>query len=338
MEELVKERESAKATLARGELLSADLHFRTLAHLFPDTVGKLEGMDQRTKYHSLPADEHTLEMVRHLQAHPFVQSLSQRKRSLVLLAAKLHDVGKAHPEGGKPHPKEPGQMQYVGHEQKSAEIAREILQKFDLTPDERTAVEKIVELHADALNLTVPFQALEKNGKISGKELAAFEKFVGGVKQIPGSHTPEGLEENFRLMLAVTHADNKAVVNEATAPNHPQLAEKASTQTALIEKLHSAAPAVLEAVKRKAAGTQQAGVENKEGSYAYRDFSTPKTESGFDMAGLSAALKEKGIPPAVLGIIRKAGEPPQAAEALRKAGHDQHVETVLGLLEKFRRT
>jgi len=336
LEELAKERESAKAKLARGELLSPDLHFRTLAHLFP-AVGKLEGMDQKTKYHSLPADEHTLEVVRHLQEHPFVQSLSPRKRSLVLLAAKLHDVGKAHPEGGRPNPKEPSQMQYVGHEQKSAEIAREILQKFDLTPDERTAVEKMVGLHSSALNLTTPFQALEKNGKISGKEIAAFEKFVGEVKEIPGSHTPEGLEENFRLMLAVTHADNKAVVNESTAASHPQLAEKANNQTALIEKLNAAAPAVLEAIARKVEGVQQAGIAKEGNAYAYKDF-TAKVEGGFDMAGLSAALKEKGVPPAVLGIVRKAGEPKQIADAMQKAGHGQHAETVLGLLEKFRKT
>jgi tRNA nucleotidyltransferase (CCA-adding enzyme) len=104
-------------------------------------------MDQQNKHHAHNLLEHTLQVVKNLDSLLRQEKVPNETRRNMLLAALFHDYGKAHPEIAKPHPSDPGQMQYLGHEDKSVEIAESILKSIGVPLDDRNFINKVISLH-----------------------------------------------------------------------------------------------------------------------------------------------------------------------------------------------
>ncbi len=74
----------------RIEALGIDLNKLPVAASYEDLeralpeVAAMKGFDQRSDFHSLTLDDHTKELVRHMEENPFIQN--HPKRDLILLA------------------------------------------------------------------------------------------------------------------------------------------------------------------------------------------------------------------------------------------------------------
>lgn len=104
-------------------------------------------MDQQNKHHKLNLMRHTVEVLRNLNDLMKDNGESNEMRGLMNIAAMFHDFGKLHPEIQQPDPKDPDNMQYLGHEDVSAEIADEVLKSIGIGSDNRKVVTKVVEMH-----------------------------------------------------------------------------------------------------------------------------------------------------------------------------------------------
>lgn len=104
-------------------------------------------MDQRNKHHAYNLIDHTLMVVQNMHDLLVQENAPEDVRVKMLLAALMHDFGKAHPEIGKPKASDPTQMSYVGHEDKSAEISDAIMKSIGVPADDRNFVNKVIGLH-----------------------------------------------------------------------------------------------------------------------------------------------------------------------------------------------
>lgn len=104
-------------------------------------------MDQRNRHHKFNLLEHTLRVVENLDKLMKQKNVSKKDRINMLMAAVFHDYGKAHPEIGKPKEHDPGEYTYVGHEDKSADIADAIMKRIGIGEDDRKFVNVIVRQH-----------------------------------------------------------------------------------------------------------------------------------------------------------------------------------------------
>lgn len=122
-------------------------------------------MEQFNPYHEFNVLDHTLAVVKNLPTN----GLSRKERGILVMAACLHDIAKLDPKCQQW--KEEGlHRTYHGHEAKSAELAREILNNLKAPRKEFTdRVCKLIELHLR------PHQVL--NG--SDKALRRFKKEAG---------------------------------------------------------------------------------------------------------------------------------------------------------------
>lgn len=272
----------------------ADASYEELEAAIPE-VAAMKGFDQRSDYHALTLDEHTKKLGKNLAEDEFVSNLPEKHRNLLLLAGKMHDLGKVSPEGQQIHPKDSEKRQYVGHEGESERMLRELLPKhFDLSSEEIDFVAKLAGLHVAALNLVNNF-VREKEPK--GKGLKSYDKFVALAEEIPGDME---LLDKMRIIFALNRADKGAGYNEDSDMSDPKvqsIKERSGESIAALGELENALPVLLSAIQGRRAGDQAAGIALKDGEYVYE-----KPE----------AKKKIEIPPALskLGRIlqRKTGE------------------------------
>lgn len=104
-------------------------------------------MDQRNPAHAHNLLDHILHSMDKLNELMRDWKIDPETRMLMNFAVMFHDVGKAHPEIGKPHPKRPGQFQYLGHEDKSAEVAEEFLKSIGMGRRARSLVTQVIQWH-----------------------------------------------------------------------------------------------------------------------------------------------------------------------------------------------
>jgi CRISPR-associated endonuclease Cas3-HD len=104
-------------------------------------------MDQQTPYHKYNLKDHTLEVVNNLNNLMKGNGESDYMRGLMNVAALFHDFGKMKSGVQKPHPKNEGQMQYIGHELASSKMANEILKSIGVGKDDRDIVNQVISLH-----------------------------------------------------------------------------------------------------------------------------------------------------------------------------------------------
>lgn len=153
-----------------------DLHqYKLLEYIIPE-LEESWGFDQHSKYHSLDLTEHTLKVVDLVSP------------SLVLrTAALLHDIGKYKEHGVR----EDGTWSYIGHEEKSAEMAKQILQRLKCPGDFIDQVCTIISQHM-----------IIKQNSGPGKIYNGSRKRTRAVMRILG--------DNLDLTLELIDADNNA--------------------------------------------------------------------------------------------------------------------------------
>tara|TARA_Y100000310_G_C20695595_1_gene825457 strand:+ start:823 stop:3498 length:2676 start_codon:yes stop_codon:yes gene_type:complete len=115
-------------------------------------VPEMEGlhpieMDQQTPHHKFNLMDHTLRVLDNYNKSAIDKNLPLDRRILRNLTALFHDFGKMHPEIQKEHPKNKGQMQYIGHEDKSVLIADSIMKSIGIPEKDRKYAGKLMETH-----------------------------------------------------------------------------------------------------------------------------------------------------------------------------------------------
>jgi len=114
----------------------------------PETQNLLDiRMDQRNKHHTKNLLDHTLSAVDNMDKLMRQENAPDDMRVKMLLSIFFHDYGKSHPEIGKPKEKDPTQYAYIGHEDKSVEIADSIMKSISIPEADRKFVDKIISLH-----------------------------------------------------------------------------------------------------------------------------------------------------------------------------------------------
>jgi tRNA nucleotidyltransferase/poly(A) polymerase len=129
-------------------------------------------MDQQNRYHNLSLMDHVVKVMQNLDEMTKKMNLPKEEKGLLLMAAFFHDFGKMHPEIRKEHPKYPGFMQYIGHEDESAKFVNQMMTKMGFEPDERKFVTTISSLHMEPHN----FEKLQRP-KDMGKFLKDADKY-----------------------------------------------------------------------------------------------------------------------------------------------------------------
>jgi tRNA nucleotidyltransferase/poly(A) polymerase len=144
--ELMKMMAGANPASAVEMLLDTDLYMSVFN--IPEVQG-LRGvkMDQHSKYHEYNIMNHTVEVVRNLNRMMVENDEDSSTRALMNLAGLFHDFGKLHPEIQKPHKDHPDRMQYIGHEDVSADIAEKVLKSIGVPGDDREFVKLITQMH-----------------------------------------------------------------------------------------------------------------------------------------------------------------------------------------------
>jgi tRNA nucleotidyltransferase/poly(A) polymerase len=104
-------------------------------------------MEQRNRHHKFNLLEHTLRVVENLDKLMKERKVNKKDRINMLMAAVFHDYGKAHPEIGKPKEKDPGEYTYVGHEDKSSDIADAVMKRIGIGDEDRKFVCMVIAQH-----------------------------------------------------------------------------------------------------------------------------------------------------------------------------------------------
>ena len=303
--------------------LNVQASYDELESVIPE-LRAMKGVDQKSDFHALTLDEHTRQMGKGLESNPFVQS--HPKRDLIVLAGKLHDIGKMSPEGQQIHPKDPNKRQYVNHEKESEKIVRELLPlHFELSSEDQEIVARLAGLHASALNLLGNF---EKNNQPKGKELKSYDEFMAKMEELPLGGS---LEDKMRIIFAINRADKMAGVNGQSDRNDPKvqaIIEKSDKQIKVLDELEKALPAMVRAVLAKRAGDQLAGVVLVGTDYRYSGDAPDAGGKTAKKAEINPKLKPLG------GVLRdKMKTVAEAYGELEKAmGNPERLN---GLIEKL---
>lgn len=314
-------------------------------------VAAMKGMDQHSDYHTLTLDEHTKQLGRNLEADPFVQQLPERIRDLLLLAGKLHDLGKTSPDGSQIHPKDPDKRQYLGHEDESKRMATAVLARhFDLQPAEAEFVQGLAGMHASALNMIASFEARfpvgddgERAGEMAGKDLKPWYDFVAKVNDLPGKFD---LPTKMKIIFSLNRADKGAGTNADSDPSDPKVQSiitKAEKQIAAIDQMVKATQAILDAIAGKEAGDQRPVITLVDGVYAYKqpEVKEKKVEIPPELRKLGSVLRQNMLAVAeVYPKLQKASGNSRAMEGIvervlkSKIGLDEsQIEAVLATLK-----
>lgn len=321
--------EMRKDTVETMNKLPVTASFDELVEKIPE-VRVMVGMDQRSDYHSLTLDEHTKQLVRNLESNPFVQA--HPKRDLILLAGKLHDIGKTSPDGQQIHPRDPEKRQYVGHEKESARIIAELLPKYfvDMPEADQQLVIRLAGLHASALTLVTNFVS---NKEPKGKQLGTYDKFIAKVEEIPGDMN---IEEKMRIVFALNRADKLAGVNDESDRSDPKVQEimaRAAEEVEALDELEKVLPVLIQAVQNRRSGDQSAGIVHEDGEYKLLE-KPKKAPQALDGRQIGAVMKNfdtLGIPvdqkEAFAQALREEGIP-----GLGKAGFGRYIGAVQKIL------
>jgi tRNA nucleotidyltransferase/poly(A) polymerase len=143
--EIIKMLSGAKPADALEVLFSTGMD--KAAFNVPEMQGIDLRMDQRNKHHRYTLLDHTLRVVRNLHQLLVKDNVPKDLRVKMLLAALFHDYGKAYPGVGRPKAKDPTQYSYIGHEDKSVELAESIMKSISIPDNDRRFVAKVISLH-----------------------------------------------------------------------------------------------------------------------------------------------------------------------------------------------
>jgi CRISPR/Cas system-associated endonuclease Cas3-HD len=249
-----------------NQKIDARASYEELEAKIPEVM-VMKGFDQKSDFHDLTLDQHTRKLGEKLEQDEFLKMLPEKIRDLVLLAGKLHDLGKVTPVGSQIHPRDPEKRQYVGHEKESERIAREILPKyFQLSQEEIDFVAKLTGLHASALNLVNNF---EKNNQPKGSNLKSYGEFLQKVEEVPGDLD---LNQKVEIIIALNKADKMAGFNDQSDRNSEKVQKimaGSEKQVKVLEEMQKAWPALIEAIQAKRNGDQTAGIILENGKYRY---------------------------------------------------------------------
>ena len=317
--------------------LSINATYEELEAVIPE-VAKMKGFDQRSDFHDLILDEHTKKMAKGLEEDQFLAGLPERNRDLVLLAGKLHDLGKMSSDGQQVHKRDPDKLQYAGHEKESARIVEEILPKyFDLSGEEAAYVSQLTGLHATALNLVNNF---ETNNQPVGRGLKSYDDFLKKAEGLPGKME---IIDKMRIILAINKADKQAGFNESSDSSDQKvevIRQNSEKQVRTIEEIGRALPALVEAIMARRGGDQTAGIVFENGEYKYKK---PEKKAGIpeELRPLGRVLRDKmkGVAEAYATLQTKKGNERALSGVVegvlrKKLGlNEEQVEAVLKTLE-----
>ena len=107
-------------------------------------------MDQRTMYHRYNLMDHTLQVMSQIDSKMRERGEPDEMRALMNLVALFHDFGKMYEGLAQPITNDPsreGQMRYLGHEDRSAEMADEIMKSMDIGSSKRKLVTTLISQH-----------------------------------------------------------------------------------------------------------------------------------------------------------------------------------------------
>lgn len=108
-------------------------------------------MNQRNPHHEFDVREHTFRVMdaysKMLKEQEAAGAISKKDRTLGMIAAWWHDIGKLHPDIGKPKEGKPDHYQYIGHEDVSADLSELWLKHIGVGKDDREFVNTIVREH-----------------------------------------------------------------------------------------------------------------------------------------------------------------------------------------------
>jgi tRNA nucleotidyltransferase/poly(A) polymerase len=157
-------------------------------------------MDQKNENHTFNLMNHILAVMKNLNEISEKNNLPTQERAWLNLAAFFHDFGKMYPEIQTEHPKKPGQMQYLGHEDKSFEFAHSAMKRMGFDKQVKDFVLPVVRNHmwTRFLDAGTPPKTLNKQiGKLLHDVDALYDKIVyhGQADFLAkGEKTPEELE------------------------------------------------------------------------------------------------------------------------------------------------
>ena len=112
----------------------------------PENWNPIE-MDQKNKYHRLTLLDHTMGVVQNINSIAVEHGLDEDERTMLLLSALFHDFGKMNPSIQTEHPKQPGIMRYLGHEDSSSEFTDQVMKRMSFPESLRKSVTSIVGGH-----------------------------------------------------------------------------------------------------------------------------------------------------------------------------------------------
>lgn len=207
-------------------------------------------MDQRNSHHKHNLLDHTLLVVRNLHELLKQENAPEETRIKMLLAALFHDYGKAHPEIGKPKEKNPAEYSYIGHEDKSAEIAESIMKSIAIPDADRKFVNKVIQLHMKPHGHT--------NDGWTPKMIGRFLR----ESEIPGH--PESSEVWKFVML---HSMADTLSKDAANPDHADVQKKRNDMQLMNDFKNRAGPSIAKPILN--------------GNDLMRLFPTLKPNSGF---------------------------------------------------------
>jgi tRNA nucleotidyltransferase/poly(A) polymerase len=147
-----KEREAYKPGLLSGENFGQSLEVMYAAGILDLIlfVPRMNGfasfdMEQHSSHHRYNVFHHSVVVMKELRERPYFQTLPPDRQALLTFAALLHDVGKRDPACTQI--RDDGYRSYKGHEDSSAEVARDVCQKLKMSDDDTRYVVQVVEAH-----------------------------------------------------------------------------------------------------------------------------------------------------------------------------------------------
>jgi len=152
--EIIKMLESADPTDALRLLFNTGLYKAVFKVPAMESINP-EGihMDQQTPYHKYNLLDHILEVVKNLNKIMINNKESNSMRGLMNMAALFHDFGKMKEGIQQPHSINPDQMQYLGHEDASIEMADSIMKSIGIGEDDRDIVNTVIGMHMRPMNM-----------------------------------------------------------------------------------------------------------------------------------------------------------------------------------------
>lgn len=187
-------------------------------------------MDQRNRHHAHTLLDHTLLVVKNMHALMLQENEPEEMRVKMLVAALFHDYGKAHPEIAKPKKSDPNQMTYVGHEDKSVDIAEAIMKSIGIPDDDRKFVNKVISLHMRP--------HLHQGESWTPKMIGKFMRDT----QIPGQESGEV----WRYVMLHSMADTLS--KNAEQPDHEDVAQKRQHMQMMQDYKQRPGPSILKPI------------------------------------------------------------------------------------------